>query len=480
MRVIETHASRVFLAGKWAYKVLRPVHYGFLDYSSVLARHRVLEAEFRINRAFTPILYDRVLPIYGTPEAPRWEPEQAGEPPFEHALRMHRFDQADLLSAQADEGRLSAEALDEAADRLVAWQMQAPAVVPGAPWGTPADVRRWMDENFEALDRLFADPQWASKMSLESAAHFNRVRNRYASRRTAADDQFAERRAAGFVRASHGDLHLGNMVALPQGIRFFDAIAFSESLRWIDTMSELAFPVMDLADRGSRTWSWRFLNRVLSGTGDYAGLAVLPDYLTYRALVRAKVLGLRSAEGDAASVQHLLRYADGVVPTGPQRLELTHGVSGSGKSTGAMRISENEGMIWLRSDVERKRLFGLSAETRADAAVGEGLYSPEATSRTQAHLLDLVETVLQAGFSVIVDATFLQRADRAPYQALAARMNAVYTVRVFDAPEGVLRQRIARRRAVGTDPSDATEEVLAAQLRRVEPPHAPAEPWRPG
>jgi predicted kinase len=251
-------------------------------------------------------------------------------------------------------------------------------------------------------------------------------------------------------------------------VTIFDGIEFNESLRWIDVVSEVAFTFMDLVDHGQRGLAQRFLNGYLEHTGDYGGLAVLRFYAVYRALVRAKVAGLRLAQPDLApderTEQNTFRrgyvvLARLLTKPDPVRLLITHGLSGSGKSTGTQALLEQLPAIRIRSDIERKRL-GLSPDA---------LYTPQATAATYDRLLGLAEQILADGYAVIVDATFLQRAERQRFQDLAAKLAVPYTILHFDAPHEALRKRVAARQARGSDPSDATVDVLEHQIRTAEP-----------
>jgi hypothetical protein len=222
------------------------------------------------------------------------------------------------------------------------------------------------------------------------------------------------RLADGFVRECHGDLHLGNLVQLPEGPTAFDCIEFDPALRWIDTMNDLAFLTMDLQVRGRRDLAFALLDGYLSHSGDWDGLAGLRYFEVYRALVRAMVAGLRQGQGGAPADEPdylgwALRHA--TPPAGAAPLLITHGLSGSGKSTWARALLQAAGAVRLRSDVERKRLFGLGPldDSRAH---GLDIYTPEATERTFAQLEDTARTLLQAGYPVIVDAAFLRRDQR--------------------------------------------------------------------
>jgi predicted kinase len=277
-------------------------------------------------------------------------------------------------------------------------------------------------------------------------------------------------------------MHLGNLVQLSDGPQLFDAIEFSEALRFIDPIADVAFLCMDLQARGRPDLGWHFLNGWLEHSGDYAGLALLQWYLVYRALVRAMVAGFRwgqsgqsgqdaHAEADAAwqEVQRYLTLADLLRQPRPRGLWLAQGVSGSGKTYATTPLVATRAMVRLRADVERKRLFGLAPTDNSTAQLSESIYSAEATERTYAQLLALAYTVLQAGYAVLVDATFLLQSQRAPFSALAANLQLPLAILAFDAPLAVLQQRVQQRLAQGGDASEATLEVLAAQLARREP-----------
>ena len=287
----------------------------------------------------------------------------------------------------------------------------------------------------------------------------------------------ADRRNAGFVREGHGDLHLGNAARVDGQVVLFDGIEFNPGFRWIDVMSEAAFAAMDLADRGREDLAWRFLNGYLEASGDYAGVAVLRFHLVYRALVRAKVRYLRAAQlADAADAKtaraEAVRYvalaarlAQAVAPV----LIVTHGPAGSGKTTLTQALVEQWPALRIRSDVERKRMAGLAATAATGSPVDAGAYDSAATRRTYARLAQAAKAVLDAGYAMILDATFLARRDRQRMRALADRCGAPFVLLDFTVREPVLRARVAQRAARGDDASEATVEVLERQLARREP-----------
>jgi predicted kinase len=213
-------------------------------------------------------------------------------------------------------------------------------------------------------------------------------------------------------------------------------------------------------------------------TGDYAGLGVLSFYQVYRAMVRAKVLSIRLAQDDVGDderetlcteFRRYLRLARAGTRRPRPRLFITHGVSGSGKTWLGNVLREHMPVIQIRSDIERKRLFGLAAEQRPGPALAAEVYGSRATRQTYRRLLELAALSLDSGYSVLVDATFLKREQRAPFLALAQRLRRPCTILSLHAPEPLLRQRLAERSRAGNDASDADADVLRLQLEAREP-----------
>jgi predicted kinase len=284
---------------------------------------------------------------------------------------------------------------------------------------------------------------------------------------------FVMRKRDGFVRECHGDMHLGNMILLDDDVVIFDCLEFNDALRWIDVASEVAFCTMDLADRGRPDLAHRFLNAYLEATGDYGLLVPLLFYCTYRATVRAKVAGIRLGQGElspeeAAHVRQefgsYLDLAERYTRPSRPRLWLTHGVSGSGKTYATQRIIEATGAIRVRSDVERKRLAGLAPLEQSTGHRARDLYAPDVTQRTYARLAQLATLVVQAGFTAIVDATFLQRAPRDAFRRLAAQLCVPFTLLDCRAHPETLQCRVARRSAHADDASEADLAVLQRQV----------------
>ena len=466
LRVIETHASWVILTGAWVYKIKKAVNFGFLDYSTLEKRRSSCQEELRLNRRFAPHVYIDVIAIAGTFDQPSLK---AGGEPIEYAVRMKQFPQSGLLSTLAAQHRLTAEHIDELAALVPVMHAAVTIADKHAEYGLPDDIHHWVTENFDHIRPALRKPQQCQQLdTLERWCQ-----QEFDNRRMLIE----QRRCDGFVRECHGDLHLGNLAIIEGDITPFDGIEFNPQLRWIDVISEIAFLVMDIHDRGYPRLSCRLLNAWLQHTGDYSGLALLRYYLVYRALVRAKVAILRQAqarstldEQDAwyeyASYMELAsRYVEPPLPV----LIITHGVSGSGKSFYATRLAERLGAIQVRSDLERKRLHGYPAGANTQSGITTGLYSPAASERTYEQLALLARTVIGAGYSVIIDAAFLQAARREQFRQLSSALAVPFVLLHFEADKDTLCARIQSRQAAGEDPSEAGIKVLEAQLAAQEP-----------
>jgi aminoglycoside phosphotransferase family enzyme len=461
VELAETHISWVLLAGDYAYKFKKPLDLGFLDFRDPASRLHYCREELRLNARLAPDIYLDLAGAVHTPEGWRVVPWREGAEP---AVRMRRFPDDARLDRRLAAGQLDADALEAFARALAEFQWGLSPAPAGGDLGNAAAVARPALANFDAMSREGLSPGTAAQLErLEAWTH---------ERATVLGAVFDARLAAGFVREGHGDLHLGNLVMLDGRIVAFDGIEFDPALRWIDLQSEVAFLLMDLESRGRAELGWRFFNAWLQAGGDYDGLAVLRWYLVYRHLVRAKIDGIRLAQAtlpaeetaglgarQAAHIDLAFRHAEPAPPV----LVLMHGLSGSGKSTLAGRLAPRLPAVWVRSDMERKRLHGLDPEAPAPAEVGAGLYAGASTERVYARLADIARTALRAGVSIVLDATFLETERREQFIGLAAECGGRPVVLACEAPEAVLRARVASRR---NDPSDAGVAVLESQLAR--------------
>lgn len=435
--LVETHISWILLAGDLAYKLKKPVRLPFVDYSTVALRQHFCEEEVRLNRRLAPGLYLGVSRVTGTPDAPEFD---GRGPVLDHAVRMKRFPAGALFSDQLQAGTLPVAAVDRFARILADFHAQAQPVAAGLDPDGSLPLRR-------------AQAALAGAQPLFEAAQASALADWLERQWQDLRGTWLARLAQGRVCDGHGDLHLANVVLVDGEVCAFDCIEFDPALRAVDPIDDAAFALMDFAARGRADLGWRFFDAWLERTGEYEGLALLRFQLVSRALVRAHVEHLRAAGSEDA--QRYARAALGWLRTDP-RLFITTGLPGSGKTFASQALLERRGAVRIRSDVERKRTFGLDAlaDTRAH---GVDAYTPEATRRTYERLLALARPALQAGFPVVLDAAFLRRDERTAARGLARELGVPFAIVACEAPLEVLR---ARLRARTHDASEADEQVL--------------------
>lgn len=461
--LVETHISWVLLAGEFAYKIKKPIKLSFLDFSTLAQRQACCQEELRLNQRYSPEIYLAVVGIFNNPQEPQLDGQGS---PIEYAVKMRRFDEYGRLDRVCARGELKPAQLSDLARTLVAFHATAEVAPATSRFGAVEQVILPMRENFRYLAPLLPQPDLAVRLAALQAwteAQFTQLK-----------PLLAARKQAGQVRECHGDLHLGNLVLIDGQVRLFDCIEFNEDLRWIDVASEIAFTYVDLLAHDQPGLAAWFVNEVLSCSGDYEAAQVLRFYAVYRAMVRAKVAAIRTSQTQENNheVMHYLELAERLVTPIPQKLVITHGLSGCGKTIASSELLQNDSQantLRLRSDVERKRLYGLTSTQRSQSPTDAGIYAPGAGARTYQRLHDLTHSLLCAGWSVVVDAAFLKRADRATFRTLADASGAAFSILAPQASPEQLRQRILTRQALGQDASEATLAVLAQQMQVIEP-----------
>lgn len=467
VELLETHISWVFLAGDYAYKIKKPVKLGFLDFSSLAARRHYCDEELRLNRRLAPELYLGTVAITGDHRAPHIGGN--GET-IEYAVKMRRFEQSALLDAALARGEVAPATIAALARKIAEFHAGAPNAAAAPELDAAGAALAPALDNFAQMLPLLDAPQ--------DIAELAGLRDWTLREHSRVAAQAADRQATGRVRECHGDLHLGNAVLLGGVATPFDCIEFSPALRQMDVISEVVFLAMDLEVHGRRDLAWVFLNAYLEHTGDYGGVAMLPFYLVYRALIRAKINLIRASQHDATGEQVLRarkayhRYIACAVSYSTARrgaVVITHGLSGSGKTTLARVIAPALGAVSVRSDAERKRLHGLSALARVGSASGAGIYGTDATARTYALLARHARSIASVGFPAFIDAAFLKCDQRAAFLDLARELKVPFAILNIITPHELLHARLAARAVQNSDASDATLAVLESQIANEEP-----------
>ena len=428
---IETHVSAIFVGTSTAWKMKKAVALSFLDFTRIEDRERFCRRELALNQPHAPGLYRDVVPITRNPDGTLREGGDGT--PVEWVLRMAPIPPGDFLDQMTPDAAL----LDAMADAVAAMHAAAPPVAVD----TPAVMAAILEGNVPSALRAGMPAARVEAWAAAARTMLARI-----------GPSLDARGAQGFVRRCHGDLHLGNLCLWEGRPTLFDALEFDETLARIDVGYDLAFLLMDLDLRRGRAAANRVLNRYLARSGDAGIVGGLPFWLSMRAMIRAHVEAARGRDWQA-----LLAAAEAHLRPMPARLVAIGGLQGTGKSTLARAIAPAlgrcPGALVLRTDEARKRRFGLAPEQRLPAAA----YEERVSRAVHEEVFAMAATALGAGQAVLLDAVFLDPAQRDAAEAVARAAGVPFDGIWLEAPLDVLRARIAGRRG---DASDATEAVL--------------------
>lgn len=483
---IETHISIVFLTGQFAYKLKKPVDFGFLDFSTLQKRKQYCFLEVELNQRTAPDLYigvnqvcikNQKLQICKSEqitETASETPTKEANKVIDYLVKMRQFDPNMVLGRLLKQGVLDAQMIEALTNKIVDFHLQAKIVNQSEPYGNPKVQLQPMLDNFPTLQKYFTDSNIQTDLTnlLNWTEHkFNQLK-----------DQLSQRKIAGYVKACHGDLHLDNITLIDGQPVLFDGIEFNEAFRWIDTMSDLAFLLIDLEFKKQKAASYTILSLYLSKTLDYKGLNLINFYRVYRALVRAKITSLRAQQLPSKSIQQnqveliaqeyiqqALEYSQSSIQP---KCILVNGVSGSGKSYFAYQLQQelnDFNAIVINSDRIRKSLFGLAAHDRPNKLQKQSLYSNEMNKRTYQAMADNAAICLKNGFNVILDATFLKLEHRQRFYDLALENNAQSYLFSITTEVQTSINAIESRQYLNDNPSDADIAIMQMQRKNYQP-----------
>ena len=453
--VVETHVSRLVFLGDRVYKVKKPVQFAFLDFSTVEARAEACLREVQLNRRLSPDVYLGVLEVVSP----------LGRS-IEHVVEMRRMPPERRLATLVTEGDPDVVGHVRAvAHRIAAFHA-------GASRGAAIDRDASHDAVSEAWAGNLAEmaPSAVGPDAVfdpEVLAEVEHLAVRWLDGRAAV---FADRLAGGHVVDGHGDLLCEDIFCLDDGPRILDCIEFDDHLRHVDVWNDVAFLVMDLERLGRPDLADVLRDTYREMSADTALPGLIDVFVAYRALVRAKVAGLRShqtgpgPEREACLVEARARLSQCLdhLRRARIRLVLVGGLPGTGKSTLASELAESLGAAVLSSDPLRKELVGATADMTTAADYRGGAYSAEVTDATYAALRDRARVLLARGESVILDASWIDDRQRAATRSLAVEVGAEMVELRCTCPADLAAARIAARRAAGDRESDADEAVATA------------------
>lgn len=453
----ETHISHLFFAGNLVYKVKKPVRFSFLDFSTLARRRHFLHEELRLNARLAPSVYLGVLPI--SYENGGWR-LGSDTHPVEYALVMRRLPERRMLDYLLDRDQVTPEMMQSLAAVLARFHAQAKTGGKINLSGTLETIRKLWDENLADI-RPFVGRHLDAD-TLETIQDFG---ERFLARH---EDLFVHRVHSGRIREVHGDLHCEHVCFAPEGVQIFDAIEFSREIRCCDLASEIAFLLMDLEMRGADELGRDFLRAYLTSMEDPNFLRVLPFYKCHRALVRGKVIALRSDGASALAPRYFQLARRYVWEEYKPFIVMMCGLTGSGKSTLARELNRRLGLPVLSSDAIRKELAG-TAEQKPEASYGGGIYSPAMTAKTYAAIAERLEKYILMGEGAILDATFHRWFRREIILELARKYKLPIVLIHCRSKDEVIRERLRKRAEEGKDLSDGRWEIYLEQKAVFDP-----------
>jgi len=468
VELIQTHISFIFIAGDRVYKVKKAVDFGFLDFTTLEKRRYYCNEELRLNRRLAPETYLGVVEISDDGSGRLVIGKDARI--VDYAVVMMKLPQDRMLKELIAQKTFDSSVMADVARKLADFHRRAETGGKIDEIGGVETVRRNHEENFEQtkkyVHRIFPEFQF----QLIKAYLFDFMERHH--------DLLQKRVKEHRIRDCHGDLHLEH-ICLANGIVIFDCIEFNERFRYEDVAAEVAFLAMDLDFNGYPDHGDTFAKAYIRYTGDRDISILIPFYKCYYAYVRGKVTSFRSDDpavdggerSRAAAVAS--RYFD-LAYRCAARLEkptliLMAGLMGTGKSALARNLAFLLGAEMLRTDILRKEILGLPPVQRHHENFGEGIYAGEVTSRTYARALRMAEERLQAGRSVIIDASFSKRAYRLKAKETASRLGVDHYIIECVAPNGVIQERLQDRLLDQSEASDGRWEIFEAQKKTFDP-----------
>ena len=473
IHLLETHISWVILAGAFAYKVRKPVNFGFLDFTTPAQRRADCEAEIRLNQRLCPDVYLNVVDVVEREDGRLYigGPGRVVEP----AVMMRRLPDAGMLPALLERGDVDERLVRRIARVLVDFHASA-RTGPGVDeYGSASTIRENWQENFHQTQGGPLDPRKREAIR----RYFERFLADHA-------ELLAHRVQTGRIREGHGDLHAGSVCSTRRGVNLFDCIEFNPRFRCADVVADVAFLAMDLEHLGRADLADAFVDAYIRYSGDTELRSLLTFYKCYRAFVRGKVLSFRLADSrldsmSAARISAEMRayfdlayaYAE---PLAPPLLIVSMGLPASGKTTLAAALAGRLGAVHVSSDVVRKHLVGLRPGMHRTDAFQDGIYTRAISRRTYSAVRKQATRWLRRGRSVVLDATFGLPAERTALRYLARRLGVRRYVILCRADESVLKARLAARADQPSSTSDARVEIWPAlRAAFVEPTEVPID-----
>jgi aminoglycoside phosphotransferase family enzyme/predicted kinase len=470
IELVQTHVSYIFLTDRHAYKIKKAVDFGFLNFSTIDRRRFYCNEEVRLNRRLCPDLYEGVVELRETDTGAAFH---GNGTILDYAVKMKRLPADRMLDKLVDAGTVTPAVMRKISRIIAEFHRTAPTSPAVAEYGRLERIMFNWQENFE---------QTMPFEKLTLPVHEREFIRSWVTVFAAEHENIFQKRVdGGFIRECDGDIHLENICLDEDTIQVFDCIEFNERFRCCDTAADIAFLLMDLDYHGRHDLSGDVIDEYISRTGDQGSLDLIDFYKIYRAFVRGKVESFClndsgiNPDDQTLARERAVRYFRLVRGYIERRrlkpsLFITCGLMGSGKSTLAAQLAFEVGIASFNSDETRKKIAGLQPDTAIREAFGEGLYDSKSTEATYSELLRQAENQLQKGSSVVIDASFMDKAQRSVFAMLAQRWTVPFIILHVVCSETENKRRLQERQSTVKSVSDGRLELLALQTAGFEVP----------
>jgi uncharacterized protein len=470
VELVQTHVSWIFLTDAHAYKIKKPVDFGFLNFSTIDRRRFYCNEEVKFNSRLCQGIYEGVVELRESAGSASF---QGDGPVIDYAVKMKRLPAERMLDRMIAENTVQASELIDVARVIAEFHRTAPTSPSVAEYGHLDRILFNWQENFDQTTPFENSTLPASEREL--------IRTWVSTYAANHSETFSQRVADGFIRECDGDIHLENICLVNGSVFIFDCIEFNERFRCCDTAADVAFLLMDLDYHGRHDLSEEVITAYLDASGDTGMMELVAFYKVYRAFVRGKIESFHMRDADIdpreqslskAKAVRYFRLARGYIErsTFQTTIFITCGLMGSGKSTLADQLSFELGIALFTSDMIRKQSADIAPDTACSAAFGEGLYSQQNNDDTYDELIRLAKEQLAVRRSVIIDAAFLHKKDRLRCADLAEHSAARFIIIFVSCGEPENRRRLVERSTSGRAISDGRSELLNSQRQIFEPP----------
>jgi len=473
VKVLQTHISYVVLTGEYAYKIKKPVNFGFLDFSTLENRKKYCEEELRLNRRLCPEIYIDVVPITKNDKIIQIKGD--GQI-IEYAVKMKEFPQHNIMKNLLEDSKIGEEVIDKICNILIDFYNNSEQSEEINKFGSIESIKKNTDENFIQTKSVI-------NVTIPSEIHdfIKSNTNKFLEQKK---DFFADRIRQKYICDCHGDLHSGNIVVSGEDVCIFDCIEFNKRFRFSDAASDIAFLAMDLDYQGCPYLSSYFIKRYIEESNDSEIINVLNFYKCYRAYVRGKVISFRLEDKQLDKKEKIIlknsakkyfelsyyysklfsRFLNKSKPV----LFITSGLTGTGKTTVAEKISVDYNAQLISTDSVRKELEGIDKYERHHDAYNTGIYSPEKMLLTYNKIFEEADKGLNEGKNVILDATFKNENLREKAKDIAIKNKSNFLILYCTCPENIVKKYLENR-VKKKSISDGRWEIYLKQKDTFEP-----------